>query len=411
MILDQIKKNLEKQIFAVFGLPKNFEIKWQTPPNPAWGDLALPIFEIAKTPKVQGDEIVKKVQKLKLPASVEKIETKAGYVNFFLEPNFLARGLAKELAAKSLGKKNSGKKKTIMLEFSQPNTHKEFHVGHLRGSVLGQSLVNILQAHGDKVIAANYLGDVGAHVAKWLWCYKKWHDGEEPGADKAKFLSKIYQEAAKKSEANPEHKKEVAQIQKKLEQGDRTLLRVWKKTRKWSIDEFKKIYKILGVNFDIYFYESEEEAPGKKIVEKLRRRGIAKTSRGAAVMDLEKYNLEIFLLQKADGAALYATKDLALAFKKFKKYKIDESWHLVDVRQTLYFRQLFKTLRLAGLKKIFKHLAYEFVSLPEGVISSRSGRMVGFNEIFEKVSGLAAQETAKRHKGWPKKKIERASRA
>lgn len=409
-VVEKIKKKLATETYRVLGTAKDLKIRWLIPPNPEWGDLALPFFEIAKSLEIDGAQVREKLKNFKLPQGVDKYEIKGEYINFYINPSFIAQTVCPDIN-KNFGKNQLGEKKRLMLEFSQPNTHKEFHIGHVRNAVLGQSIVNILKASGYKVIAANYLGDVGAHVAKWIWCYKKWHDGEEPAQDRAKFLSRIYQEATEKIEQDEAYKNEVAQIQNNLEQGDKDLVKIWKKSRKWSLQEFNRIYKTLNVKFDVDFFESEEEKSGKEIVKNLLDKGIAKISQGAIIMDLNKYGLDVFLLLKSDGAALYATKDLSLAFKKFKKYKLDESWYLVDSRQAFYFKQLFKTMELAGLKQPLRHLIYEFVSLPEGVISSRAGRMVGFNDLLQKVKGLAREETQKRHEDWGDNQIHETSQA
>ncbi|NIP32682.1 arginine--tRNA ligase, partial [Candidatus Saccharibacteria bacterium] len=341
-----------------------------------------------------------------------KIEAAGPYINFFVKPNAIAKITLENISKQKnkFGQSGVGEKKKILLEFSQPNTHKEFHIGHTRNALLGQSLVNILQASGYKVIPANYIGDTGAHVSKWLWAYEKFHQGEEPREDRAKFLSQVYQEAVEKISADENLKEEVSQIHQKLEKGDKELNQIWKKSRDWSIGEFKKIYKILNVDFDVYFYESEEEGPGKKMVADLLEKGIAKESQGAIIIDLEKYNLGVLLLLRSDGTVLYATKDIPLAFKKFEKFKIDESWYLVDSRQSFYFQQLFKTLEIIGLKKPLKHLVYEFVATPEGVISSRAGEVPSFTNTYEFVSDLAEQSTKQRHPDWSVKKINQTAK-
>jgi len=303
------------------------------------------------------------------------------------------------------------------LEFSQPNTHKEFHVGHLRNALLGNSLVNLLRLSGHKVIAVNYIGDVGAHVAKCLWAYDKFYQDQELPENKGKFLGQIYTEASKKIEANPEYKKEVDDILQKLEVGDpkafggtsKKWLALWKKTRKWSLADFNKIYKILGIKFDHFFYESEVEKPGKKIVEELLKKGIAEKSQGAVIIDLEKYGLKQFLILKSDGSSLYSTKELALAKLKFEKYKIDASIVVVDSRQSFYMQQFFKTMQVIGFNKKMIHIPYEFVTLKDGAMASRSGNVVLFGDFYDQVVSRATIETHNRHQDWTTKKIEQVA--
>ncbi|MEK7168045.1 MAG: arginine--tRNA ligase, partial [Patescibacteria group bacterium] len=276
---------------------------------------------------------------------------------------------------------------------------------HLRNAVLGASLVNLFRCQGFKVTAANYIGDIGSHVAKCLWALDKFHKKEKLPENKGKFLGQVYTEAVQKIEANPEFKNQADEVLRKLEQGDKKWISLWQKTRKWSLDEFDKIYKTLNIRFDHFFFESEVEKPGKKIVADLLKKGLAKKSEGATVIDLEKHNLKTFLLLKSDGASLYSTKDLALAQLKFKKFKIDRSIVLTDTRQNFYFSQLFKTLEIMGFKQPMSHVPYEFVTLREGAMASRTGNVVLFEDFFQEVLSRARMETKQRHKEWSEKKI------
>jgi len=383
------------------------------PPQEEMGDFSFACFKAAKQVKKDPVKIAQDIaEKIKAGLDFfEKVEAAGPYVNFFVKANAVAK-LAVETIAREkekFGQNEIGAKKKIMVEFSQPNTHKEFHIGHSRGTLLGQSLVNILQASGYKVISANYFNDTGAHVAKWLWAYTKFHEGEEPKKNVGAFMNQVYQEANVKIAENEEYKKEVSEIKQKLEQGDKEILKLWKKTRQWSIDQFEKIYNTLNIDFDVYFYESDEEEAGKKLVNELLEKGIARKSEGAVIVDLEKYDLGVFLILKSDGTSLYSTHDLPLAEKKFKKYKIDKSLYVVDVRQTMYFKQLFKTLELMGFDESMRHIDYEFVSTPEGVISSRRGEVPTFMNLYNYVLEMAGASTKERHPDWPENKISTAA--
>jgi len=267
-------------------------------------------------------------------------------------------------------------------------------------------LVNLWRYAGHQVIATNYVGDIGSHVAKCLWALEKFHQDEQYPENKGKYLGKIYTEAVNEIDANPEFKKEADEVLQKLEHGDKKWLALWKETRQWSLDEFDRIYKILDIKFDKVYSISKMEKPGKKIVEELLQKGIAEKSEGATVINLEKYNLKYFLLLKSDGSSLYATSDLALAQAKFKKYNLDESIVLVDTRQSFYFEQLFQTLKVMGFDKPMVHVPYEFVTLKEGAMSSRAGNVVLFDDFFVQVKSQAMQETKKRHDDWSEKKTE-----
>jgi len=373
----------------------------ETPPDPALGDLALPCFKLAPVLKKDPSAIAAELAaKIKPAGLVKEVRAVGPYLNFFIDPTKLA-ALTLSQIAKQKGKFGSGKKKAerVMVEgFGQPNTHKAFHVGHLRNVCLSESLSNLLQFAGYKVIRANYYGDVGAHVAKWIWFFKKFHKGPIPKKNVGRWLAKIYIDATKYLLEHPHFKSEVAQTLKKLEQGDPDLVKIWRATRKLSLQEFHKIYKLLGVKFDLEFFESDMDKPGKKIALSLLKRGIAKKSQGAIIIDLQKYGLGIFVILRSDGTSLYSTKDLALAKIKFEKHKIDKSIYVIDVRQSHYLRQLFKTLELAGFKqaKNCYHLAYGFVSVGGTAIKSRTGELVFFEDLWEKMFERALQEVQKR---------------
>ena len=377
------------------------------PPEAEMGDFAVSCFYLAKllrrSPNQIADDFKKKIQ----PAgAIKSVQNIGPYLNFFINPAIFGKKVLPEIQKKkaAYGALKLGKEK-IMIEYSQPNTHKEFHIGHLRNAVLGNSLVNINKFAGYKVVAVNYIGDIGAHVAKCLWALEKFHQGEKPPENKGKYLGQVYTEAAQKTGANPDFKEQADAVLRKLETGDKKWLALWQKTRKWSLAEFDKIYKILGVKFDDVFFESEVEKPGKKIVNELLKKGLAEKSDGAVIINLEKYNLKNFLLLKSDGLSLYSTKDLALAELKFKKYKIDKSIVVTDSRQSFYFQQLFKTLAVMGFNKEMAHVPYEFVTLKDGAMSSRAGNVILFEDFYEQVLLRAKTETKKRRQDWSDKKI------
>jgi arginyl-tRNA synthetase len=280
-----------------------------------------------------------------------------------------------------------------MVEYSQPNTHKAFHVGHLRNTILGSSVANILEAAGHDVVRANYLGDIGWHVIKWLWCYLKFHAGEEPQGDPTRWMDAIYQEAARLVEENPEYEAEARQIFSRWDQGDEELEALWSKTRQWSLEGFQEIYTWLKADFDVLFFESDVEEPGKKLVEEMIERGLAVDERpegGAVVtkldelLGLDKETYRVLVILRSDGTSLYASKDLPLAVMKFEQYNLDRSIYVIDVRQSLYLRQIFKTLELLGYEwaKDCIHLSYEIVNLPGNVtMSSREGTVVLFDDL------------------------------
>lgn len=300
-----------------------------------------------------------------------------------------------------------------MVEYGQPNTHKEFHVGHLRNVLIGQAISNLLTAIGHKVVQASYIGDTGAHVAKCLWALTKFHDGDKPPRmRRTAWLGEIYADAERRLRDNKEAMIEVRALDRTLGLKQvKKLVALWGKTRAWSLAEFKKIFRELGARFDVFYYESELERPGQRAVDDLVRRKIATIKDGAVMVDLTAEKLDEYVLRRKDGTALYSTKDIALARLKFKKYRLDESLYVVDNRQSFHFKQLFRTLALAGFKQPMRHISYEFVTLPEGSMSSRSGNVVSYESFRDDVIRRAREETATRHPDWSKKKIETTSHA
>lgn len=351
-------------------------------------------FKTDLTIKKRAEEIADLVKgELELPKEFEKAEAIKGYLNLYLDPGIYARNIIKMIFddAKCFGMGLSGK--TIMVEYSQPNTHKAFHVGHLRNMVLGSSVCHILEHAGNKVIRTNYIGDIGLHVIKWLWNYLNYHQGQAPPAEgKTRWMGEIYVEAIRRLEENPDLEIQVRELFKRWDDRDPEIISLWQETRKWSLDAFTEVYKILDIHFDKIYFESEVEDSGKEIVQELIDKGIAKDERpeGAVVVDLDatlgtenQYRVAVIL--RSDGTSLYSTKDLSLAINKFKEYNPDQSVYVIDVRQSLYLKQIFKILELLGYQWATKcfHLAYEIVNLPGNVtIASRDGTVVLLEDLI-----------------------------
>ncbi|KKR89306.1 MAG: hypothetical protein UU36_C0035G0004 [Candidatus Uhrbacteria bacterium GW2011_GWE2_41_1153] len=299
----------------------------ETPPDLTLGDFAYPVFiaakKMEKKPFELASELAAKIGPTKF---IEKIEASGPYVNFTLNMDAFGQSVLAEIKEKNTeyGNQNVGNGKKILVEYAQPNTHKEFHVGHVRNAIFGQSVVNLMRANGYKVVPAAYIGDIGAHVAKAIWGMEKFHAGEKfEKSERAKKLGEIYTQATKAVEENEDFKKEIAQIQQNLELDKEPWYSLWKKTRQWSLDQFKSIFKELKISPEVWYFESEVEKHGKELVQKMLTDGIAKKSEGATIVDLQDESLGAFLILKSDGSSLYATKDLALALQKDKDYGAD----------------------------------------------------------------------------------------
>ena len=462
-------------------------------------------------------ELSQKIVKRLSTEEFATVEAVNGYINISLDPNTVAKQLLEEILGHgaSYGA-HPVTEERVMVEHSQPNTHKAFHVGHLRNTTIGVSISRILRAAGARVQDATYIGDIGAHVIKCLWCYENFHLGAEPAdpAERGRWLGEIYAEADTRLnfrkdvvdlllllstedpqfiaaidrmlkyvwrlrndpsfdesalaldiayllgrftsaqevkvdmllderilveiwpvlgevlndavtnprtfapiegmpeptttpeerlrrwkrlaahmkewwEASPRWGEEIKETFQRWETQDPEFVALWAETREWSLADFQRIFHELSATFEHWFYESEVEEPGKRIVEDLLARGIAEISDGLPVVKIdEKLGLKTetyrtIPILRSDGTTLYSTKDLALTKQKFEEFGIDRAIWVVDVRQSLYFQQIFKVLELWGFEEAEDayHLPYEMVRLKEGVISSRKGNVPVYDDV------------------------------
>lgn len=390
----------------------------EIPPDSKLGDYSFPCFVLAKELKnnpigIATDLAVKISDNM--PKGISGVKAINGYLNFFVDKNLLVSSILSKILkdADKFGKGINKNKEKIMVEFSQANTHKAFHVGHIRGTSLGESISRILEFSGNKVVRANYQGDTGMHVAKWIWCFKKYHSKEALKKDEA-WIASIYVDAVKRLSENADLQAEVDVINKKLEEKkDKDLVKLWQKTRKLSLDSFEKIYKQLNTHFDVYFFEKDMEERGKEIAKELVQEGIARISEGAVIVDLEQYKLGVWVLLRKDGTVLYSAKDLALAEKKFQEAKIDKSIGIIGAAQSLHTSQLLKTLELRDFPHAHDYSFVHFseVRLPEGKMSSRTGQNILYSDFIKEVVEHSKSEIKKRFSKIKEKELEKRALA
>ena len=399
-IVGVINQALDKKVVTVSDLVY--------PPEMQMGDLSLPCFNIAKAKGVNPGEMARDlVGKIKSDGIIVSVSAQGPYVNFTLDSNGAAKALAKEIKKlkADYGTNKSGKGKRIMLEYSNANTHKEYHVGHLRNICYGDAVNSIIAANCYKNIPVSYINDFGIHVAKTLWAFLSFYKDAELPSNKGKFLGEVYVRSTREAEKSKTAKGLIETMMKKIESRQGTEYELWQKTREWSIEQFAGIYDELGIKFKHIFYESEYIQEGHKLVKKLKAEGILKDSQGAVIADLEKYGLGVLVILRSDGTATYPVADIPLAMAKIKKFKPDISVYIVDGRQSLYFKQLFKILELIGVKQKLLHLGYDVVKLPGGMMSSRSGNVVTYEDLRDEIAKRAITETKKRHPDWDKTRV------
>ncbi len=381
----------------------------QIPFSGEWG-LAVPLFPIAAAEARSGKKVIvpKRAQELAEAIKVQlegtlagfsRVEAVNGYLNlYFATSTFAGRVIDTVVHQGPDFGRGPVRNQTVMVEYSQPNTHKAFHVGHLRNVILGGSVCRILEFAGYDVIRANYLGDIGLHVVKWMWNYLKNHAEESPGEDRITWMDEIYSEADRLFQ-DPINEAEVRDLYARWNRKDPEIVALWEETRQWSLEGFNKIYKQLGESFDRIYFESEVEDSGIYLVDQLIEQGLAIDERpeGPVFIDLDEVlgtqdEYRVLVVLRSDGSSLYATKDLPLAIKKFQEYKLDKSVYVIDARQSLYLKQIFKTLEILGYSWANKlyHLAYDLVNLPGNVtMSSRDGTVVLFDDLVKEASSRA----------------------
>ena len=340
--------------------------------------------------------------------AIHRVEAVKGYLNLYFTASEYTRRVVDEVLSRGMDfGRGAAKGERVMVEYAQPNTHHSFHMGHHRNTVLGESLARLVEFAGFETIRASYPGDIGLGVITVVWAYDKFYRGQEPEGvhERGQWLLKLYVEATamlepKEGETAEEKARREAydaerrDLYRKWDAGDPYVRELWLKTRQWSLDELNDILRLLDVKMDVWFFESEADAPAKEIVDELIRRGIADDERpqgGAVIVKIdeklglkkEKYRTNVLL--RSDGTTLYLTKDLALARQKFEQYHVDRSIYVVDSRQALHLQQAFAILRLWGFPQAEKcyHLGYGFVTLPEGAMSARRGKVELFKNVLE----------------------------
>lgn len=370
-----------------------------SPPKPELGEIAVPCFQIAKELKVAPPMVAEKLALALKDSPVAAFSQMGPYLNAKLSTDILVKHSLTNIVS---GARFTGSlltsPPTTMFEFSQPNTHKELHVGHMRNISLGAALSRTASYIGIPVVTATFPGDVGTHVAKCLWYLKTRNTEAVPETNRGQWLGKIYTRAtlALEAEENSEQGKSNAEalslILKQLESARGEYYDLWRETRGWSIALMKEAYEWLGVEFDTWYWESEVDSASVAAVKELYKQGKLEKSDEALGVDLTDEKLGFCILLKSDGNGLYATKDLLLAQRKFQDHPIDKSVYLVDMRQTFHFQQIFAALKRIGFEHAGDcyHLAYNYVRLPDGPMSSRKGNIVPLESLTSSM-----QETIK----------------
>jgi arginyl-tRNA synthetase len=404
--------------------PESIYAGFASTPDSKMGQLAFAMFPWAKALKLNPAQLSATVAKAlqessTRPAWIHEARAVGPYVNFFYASGALAADLVPEILRGEYFKRGiSAQMPKTMIEFSQPNTHKEMHVGHMRNLCLGDALIRLHRYCGFDIVASTFPGDVGAHVAKCLWFYKNHNTEAPPTTKKGAWLGTLYtkghnkledERGTDKEEAN---RKQLTEILSQLEKKQGEFYELWKETRQWSVDLMSEVYQWANVTFDAWYWESEVDSESVKLVREWQKKGLFVEDQGAVGCDLKEHGLGFCMLLKTDGNGLYATKDIELARRKFQERGIEKSVYIVDLRQAHHFKQVFKVLELMGFphaKDCF-HLQYDFVELPDGAMSSRKGNIVPLQALIENMVAMVKKEHLERYRGqWTDAEIEQTA--
>lgn len=344
--------------------------------------------KVGKNPRDIASEIVAIIEN-ELPMYLEKVEIAGpGFINFTLSKSVLLDKLSGISKSTEIDEKilplNDQK---IMIEFTDPNPFKEFHIGHLYSNIVGESLSRLMESQGATVRRVNYQGDVGLHVAKALYGLQqkikdqrsKINDLEEsPLEERAKFLGEAYALGATKYEEDESAKAEIKNLNKKVYEKDPEIQELYEKGRQWTLDYFETIYQRLGTKFEQYYFESEAGPRGIALVREYLEKGIFEESQGAVIFPGEKYGLHSRVFINSLGLPTYEAKELGLAFTKYEDWQFDRSIIITGNEIDEYFKVLLKALSVIGPEIAEKttHLSHGMVRLPEGKMSSRTGNVI-----------------------------------
>lgn len=380
-IAEIIAKNLE-------GLTED-EIKSmiEIPQDQSMGDYAFPCFRLAKTmrkaPNLIAAELAEKLQGEQLFSEVSPVNA---YVNMFVSREEMMKSTVSEVLEEkeNFGRSDIGGNKKVIVEFSSPNIAKPFHIGHIRSTVIGNSLSKIYDALGYDVFKINHLGDYGTQFGKMICAYRRWGNREDVINSPIKTLLSYYTKFHVEVEEHPELEDEARAIFTKLEQGSKEEVELWQWFREESLKEFQRVYDMLGIEFDSYNGESFYSDKMPRFEKELSDKGLLQESNGAQVVDLEEYKLGTALIKKSDGSSLYITRDIAAAVYRKENYDFYKNIYVVATQQNLHFQQLFKIIELMGYDWANQcvHVPFGMVRLEEGTMSTRHGRVVFLEDVL-----------------------------
>ena len=391
--LINFKQIIAKKISKLTNLDENeLEIYIETPKDTKNGDYSFPCFRLAKelkkAPPVIANEIKEVIEKeIEQIKEIENVEVIGGYLNFFINKEILAEEVLKDvLKAQKYAKSEIGKGKNVVIDYSSPNIAKPFHIGHLRTTLIGNSLYRVYKYLGYNTTGINHLGDYGTQFGKMIEAYKMWGTEYNLEEDPINKMMDMYVRINSLCKEDEEILERCRENFKLLESGDKYCVDLWNRFKDLSMVEFNKIYDILNVKFDSYNGEAFYADKTDEVIMTLEEKGKLTESEGARIVDLEDVGINTpCLIQKANGSSIYATRDLAAIMYRAKTYDFDKCLYVVAYEQNLHFKQIFEVAKYLVDEKYAKgleHVSYGMVSLPTGKMSTRLGNVVKIEDLI-----------------------------
>ena len=377
-IAELIKEHIDMDVVAI---EKLIEI----PPRPEMGDFAFPCFQFAKVLRKAPNMIAAELKDKLNPEGFEKIDNLGPYVNFFADKAIFTKNAIEKILEEgdNYGSSNIGEGKTVCVEYSSPNIAKPFHVGHLFSTSIGNSLYKLFKKEGYNVEGINHIGDWGTQFGKLISAYKRWGNEKALEENAIDELLRIYVKFHDEAEKDPSLVDEGRAYFKALEDGDKDAESLWERFRNLSLKEFDRVYKLFNVEFDSYAGEAFYNDKMDVVVNELKEKKLLVESNGAQVVMLDEYNMPPCIVLKGDGASIYATRDLAAAMYRKKKYDFYKSVYVVGSPQALHFKQVFKVLELAGHEwaKDCTHVGFGLVKFADRKLSTRKGEIILLDDL------------------------------
>lgn len=359
----------------------------EIPPNSDMGDYAFPVFKLAKTfrkaPNLIAEELANKEFSNE---NIKKIANVGPYVNFFVDNSKLVESVLTEAVKDDFGSSHIGVGKNVVLDFSSTNIAKPFHIGHLRSTVIGNAIRNIMKYQGFNTTGVNYIGDYGTQFGMMISAYLKWGDEDKINADPIKELLNLYVKYNKIAKEDESYMDEARDWFDKLEKKDPTAVKLWSWFREISLKEFQRVYDLLGVEFDNFNGESFHSQFIGDALEVIDKKNLLEESDGAMIINLDDENLPPVLIKKSNGSSTYLTRDIATAMYRKRTYDFYKNVYVVASQQKLHFEQLRAVLKKMGFDwwDDCEHVSFGMVSMKDGSMKTREGKVIFLEDVLNR---------------------------